>query len=199
VSNIIENESVSSAHLYTPFQNKELVQSDQNPPCITFQFDCKTVARIEKTLQLISDKQWFVLPDGYVATHQVFEKIEYPCFGELTPKKKHSKISHTVRYSHPISDKKKFVEFYLTHHPQILANMPAIRNVICYVPLDWDDPLRLPNSNYVIGNEVVFDSLEHLMAAQVSDVRKRARGDMVANPIRPGPVTHFTLKREDFS
>ena len=77
--------------------------------------------------------------------------------------------------------------------------MPAIRNVLCYLPLSWNDPLGLPNSNYIVGNEVVFDGLENLLAAQASDVRDRARDDMIANPIRPGPVTHFTLQREDFS
>ena len=198
VPNIIDNKSVLSAHLYTPCHDQELVQSDQNPPCITLQFDCKTLAKIENTLQVISEKKWFVLPAGYSVTHQVFEKIEYPLFGESAPQKRYAKISYAVRYSHPISDEKKFVEFYLTHHPQILANMPAIRNVLCYVPLDWDDPLGLPSSNYIVGNEVVFDSLKNLMAAQASDVRDRARDDMIANPVRPGPVTHFALQREDF-
>ena len=195
---IIKNKNVSSAHFYTPYQNQEAVQSDQQPPCLALELNCKTVAKIELILQLILDSEWFVFPEGYSATHQVFEQIKYPCFGALYPQKRDAKISYVVRYSRPILDEKKFVEFYLTHHPQILAHMPAIKNILCYVPLDWDDCLNFPNSDYIVGNEVVFDSLEHLNLALKSNARKRAREDMMANPIRSGPVTHFTFKRDDF-
>ena len=199
VPRIIKNEIVSSVHLYTPCQNQELAPSDQNPPRLTLELNCKTVTMIEMILRLISDKEWFVMPEGYSASHQVFDKIKYPCFGENNPEKRKAKISYVVRYSQPILDEKKFVKFYLTHHPQVLAHMPAIRNILCYVPLNWDDPLDLPNSNYIVGNEVVFDSLKDLKMALKSNARKRAREDMMANPVRPGPVTHFTLTREDFN
>ena len=199
VLRIIKSRNVLSAHLYTPCKKQNLVQSDKNPPCLILELNCKTVAMIEMTLQLIFDREWFVLPEGYSAKHQVFDKIEYPCSGTQNPQKRHSKISYVVRYSRPILDEKKFIEFYLTHHPPILAQMPAIKNILCYVPLDWEKPLELPNSDYIVGNEVVFDSLEHLKVALASNARKSAREDMKANPIRSGPVTHFVFEREDFN
>ena len=49
-------------------------------------------------------------------------------------------FSYVVRYHRPVEDEAVFVRHYLDTHPSLLARLPRIRNVLCYVPLAWRHP-----------------------------------------------------------
>ena len=82
--------------------------------------------------------------------------------------------------------------------PPIMADMPGIRNVLCYVPATWSNSAPIPSSGCILGNEAVFDSLDALNTALASDVRHRLREDYKSFPVKPGPNTHYAMQRVDF-
>lgn len=100
-----------------------------------------------------------------------------------------------MRYHRPAEDEAAFLRHYLDHHPPILGRLPGVRNVLCYLSLDWFPPAGAVSSDVMLGNEVVFDSLADLDAALNSPVRDELRADYIALPAFSGPVTHHAMAR----
>ncbi len=168
-------------------------------PELVVQFN---VADLE-ALELVFNDQDVVpilaAPENATASAEVFEVIAYDIEGVAEPEKRTAPLSFNVRYYAPVTDEQHFVDFYLAHHPQILADLPGIRNVFCYVPVVSSAKSPAPISNCILGNEVVFDTLDALNQSMKTEVRHRLREDYNAFPVRPGPNTHFAMQRQDFS
>jgi hypothetical protein len=104
-------------------------------------------------------------------------------------------FSYVVRYHRPAEDEVAFVRHYLDTHPLLLARLPRIRNVLCYVPLAWRHPAGLPVADYMLGNEVVFDHSEHFNAAMASPLRHELRAHFHQFPLFSGRNTHYPMDR----
>lgn len=105
-----------------------------------------------------------------------------------------SPLSFVVRYYGPTGDDGAFADHYVANHPPILAEFPAIRNVVCYLPR----PLHasgLQQSDMVLSNEVVFDDLAALNEALCSEVVGKLRADSVTFPPF-GHSTHHAMRRD---
>ncbi len=87
------------------------------------------------------------------------------------------------------------MRFYTENHPPILATLPGIRNVLCYVPVEWSQPEHVEGSGAFLGNEVVFDDLDALNAALTSDVMPVLKADG-ARFAPFGYNTHHAMLRE---
>jgi hypothetical protein len=135
------------------------------------------------------------LPAGIKATGTALDKDLYPVKGETAPSPLTAPLSYVVRYHGPSPDPKGFVEHYLRTHAILLGEFPKIRNVLCYIPQDWKDPNGLADPNYILGNEVAFDTIADFAAAMQSDVRHRLREDYRDFPRFDGPNTHFLMTR----
>lgn len=184
--------------LYAPEQANDPYTQDETPPVATVQIDAASVGDLEAVLASAEFKAVLdAAGDGEMAC-EAFETIDYAIAGESSPQPRTAALSFNVRYYRPVTDEAAFNEFYLAHHPQILAHLPEIRNVLCYTPVDWNDTHNIPPSDCFLGNEVVFDSLDSFNAAMASDVRHRLREDYNAFPVRPGPNTHYAMLRQDF-
>ncbi|MHA1569402.1 MAG: hypothetical protein ACTSXZ_08020, partial [Alphaproteobacteria bacterium] len=59
----------------------------------------------------------------------------------------------------------------------------------------WRDPTDIVRADYLLGNEVVFDSLEDLNAALKSEVRHELRADYKTFPRFHGRNTHCAMRR----
>ena len=82
-------------------------------------------------------------------------------------------------------DEAAFIRNYVDTHPPTLGTLPGIRSVMCYFPLDMATPAwRRPD--YMIGNEVVFDSVAAFNAAMQSPVRQELRRHFREFPRSPG-------------
>jgi len=136
--------------------------------------------------------------DGLTAAHEAMAARFFPVGGapEAAPLPTVASCSYVVRYHRPAEDEAAFVAHYVKHHPPILGEFPNIRNVMCYLPLDWTDPLGVPRADYMLGNEVVFDSVEDLNASLRSDVRHKLRDDYKTFPPFSGRNTHYAMRRE---
>ena len=123
------------------------------------------------------------------------ERRFFPVAGEARPAPLAAPFSYVVRYHRPAEDEAAFRAHYQAHHPPLLGRFPRIRNVLCYVPVAWRDPVGLAAADYLIGNEVVFDTIGDFNAAMQSPVRHELRRDFATFPKFSGRNTHYPMDR----
>lgn len=186
---------VNVISLFVPIPGQEdPYAKDEAPPALIIQIDADDPAHADP---LFADDKLMHMVEG-AATCDAFRTLSYPIKDSADPELRTAPVSFNVRYYAPVADEQQFIEHYLARHPPILCSLPGVRNVFCYVPIAWDNPASIPRSNCILGNEVVFDSLDALNEALASDVRHRLRDDYNSFPIRPGPNTHCAMHRQDF-
>jgi uncharacterized protein (TIGR02118 family) len=134
------------------------------------------------------------LPPGAAVTAEAMTRKFYSVGGE-TEGILEAPFSYVVRYHRPADDERAFVEHYLADHPALLSRLPQIRSVLCYVPIAWQDPNGLPSPDYMLGNEVAFDSVEDFNAAMTSPVRHELRAHYQNFPPFSGRNTHYPMVR----
>jgi hypothetical protein len=134
-------------------------------------------------------------PAGATITGTAFERRFYPVAGETTPGPLRAPFSYVVRYLRPADDEADFVAHYLADHPAILARLPQIRSILCYLPISEGVPGILPATDCMLGNEVAFDSVDAFNAAMTSPVRKELREHFHSFPKFSGRNTHHPMLR----
>ena len=135
------------------------------------------------------------MPQGVVITGTPFERRLYPVGGKSMPGPLTAPFSYVVRYHRPADNEAEFVAHYLADHPPLLAKLPEIRSVLCYLPLDTLVTPALPTANIMIGNEVAFDSPEAFNSAMASPVRAELRAHFRTLPKFTGRNTHYPMMR----
>ena len=135
------------------------------------------------------------LPACLALSADAMERRCYPVAGEIAPMPLSAPFSYSVRYHRPAEDEDRFVNFYLTNHPPLLARLPNVRNVICYLPVRGFNPGGLPSADYMLGNEVVFDTIEAFNIAMASEQRRELRADFSRFPRFTGSNTHYPMSR----
>jgi uncharacterized protein (TIGR02118 family) len=128
-------------------------------------------------------------------TGTAMERRLFPVAGSASPGPSRAPFSYVVRYHHPAENVAEFVSHYLADHPPILGKLPQIRSVLCYLPLDGAALGDLPPADYMLGNEVVFDSPEAFNAAMASPVRHELRAHFHSFPKFTGKNTHYPMMR----
>ena len=165
------------------------------------QTDLESKTQLEK---LLASSGWLAgfashsdqVPPGCQVFQGVYETVDQVVNGQTEVQPRQAPLSYVVRYYRPAEDEKVFTDFYISHHPQILADLPKIRNVYCYLPLAFDNPTSVEVEDCMLGNEVVFDSLDDLNASLKSDVRHRLREDYMQFPKFSGPNSHYAMLRQ---
>lgn len=134
-------------------------------------------------------------PQNLAVTGTAMERRLFPVAGAAEPAPLTAPFSYVVRYHHPAEDVGLFVAHYLADHPPILGKLPAIRAVLCYLPVEVAAPALLPAADYMLGNEVAFDSPEAFNAAMASPVRLELRAHFKSFPPFSGKNTHYPMLR----
>jgi len=134
-------------------------------------------------------------PANVAVTGTSFERRFYPVTGTPNPGPLRAPFSYVVRYHHPAENVEEFVSHYIADHPPILGKLPEIRSVLCYLPIEQTAAAILPPADYMVGNEVVFDSPEAFNAAMASPVRLELRAHFKSFPKFTGKNTHFPMMR----
>jgi len=135
------------------------------------------------------------LPHGVRAAGEAMECRHYPVAGAATPAALRAPFSYLVRYHRPAEDEAAFIANYVATHPPTLARLPGIRNIMCYFPLDRENPAGLTQAGYMLGNEVVFDDVAAFNRAMASPVRQELRAHYRAFPRFSGANTHYPMLR----
>jgi hypothetical protein len=136
------------------------------------------------------------LPLATRATFTPMERKFYPVAGETTPGPLRAPFSYVVRYRRPAEDEAAFVAHYVADHPRLEGQFPRIRSVMCYFSLATPKSELCAPADYMLGNEVVFDSVQDFNAAMQSPVRHEMRAHFHTFPKFSGAVTHFAMMRE---
>jgi hypothetical protein len=193
------NNEISAASLFLPGETSDPYVDDGAPPDLILQIDLPSMEALDRLGVDTIFKDNIECSLGGSVNYEAFEVLNYNVVpGEIAPPRT-APVSYNVRYLPPIEDVNTFVDFYVENHVPILKELPGIRNVICYLPIAWNQPTDWECSDCILGNETVFDSIDCLNAALASDVRHKLRDDYNAFPIKPGPNTHYAMIREDFS
>ena len=133
-------------------------------------------------------------PAGLAWTGSSFERHFYPVGGAAAPAPLAAPFCYVVRYHKPAEDEAAFIRNYVDTHPPTLGKLPGIRSVMCYFPESIVAQGVQP-ADYMIGNEVAFDSIAAFNAAMQSEVRQELRAHYRAFPRFTGLNTHFPMNR----
>jgi uncharacterized protein (TIGR02118 family) len=184
--------------LYVPAAGRpnDPMVNDGSGPLFLMMLEFSSMAALEQATQ----SRTFAaplssLPAGLELSADAMERLDYPVAGQTAAMPLSAPFSYCVRYHRPADDEARFVDFYLTNHPPLLARLPNVRNVICYVPVRGSNPAGLPSADYMLGNEVVFDTFEAFNAAMASETRRELRADFARFPRFTGPNTHYPMDR----
>jgi len=192
---------LATLDLYTPERSaKDPYLHDGPGPLAMLQAGFRSVKELEAVLAGPDFRATVIAPspappDKVTAVHDAMEQRFYPVAGETRPGPLEAPISYVVRYQRPAENEAEFVAHYVEHHPQIQSRFPGIRSIMCYLPVRWSDPTPITPANYMLGNEVVFDSVEALDAALNSPVRHELREDFKRFPKFQGKNTHYAMRR----
>jgi len=166
---------VVSVDLFVPETGNVASFEDGPAPALLMQIDmnsasdAQALVELDAFRRLIFDRAAYGGPIDNIAL-DVFETAHFAIPGHQAPPPRTAPLSFVVRYYGPTDDAAEFVRLYTENHPPILATFPGIRNVLCYLPLDWRSTKDVPDRRVIIGNEVVFDDLDALNRALESDV-----------------------------
>jgi uncharacterized protein (TIGR02118 family) len=182
---------------YTPQSVEDPYLGVEANKLLIVQADFATRNQLEAAMAnpLVADALTAMPNDGdFQVTAEAFTVRHFPLLdGSISTQR--APVSFVVRYYPPIEKEKAFNEHYFDHHPPIMAHFPRIRNILCYVPIDWQDANHVTPSHSFLGNEIVFDSIEDLNAALASDVRHDLRADYYLFPPHEGENSHHAMHR----
>lgn len=197
-------EGVDYLDLYTPSQadHNDPYVDDRNAPILMVQTGYADAAALRSTLasrELTAAGDLSAAPiEDLFITHDAMAQEFFDVGSEDQPQLMTAPLSFVVRYHGPCGDPAAFTEHYRHGHATALARLPEIRNVLVYGRIDWDDPTGIERADYLLGNEVVFDSIDKLNAALNSPLRHELREHYKTFPDWTGYNTHFAMDRDRF-
>jgi uncharacterized protein (TIGR02118 family) len=187
---------LSALDIYRPVGGtQDPYNKDERPPLVILVVEFQAVDALGAAVPVL-EQGLAKLPAAVTATVTAMERRFYPVAGETAPGALRAPFSYVVRYHRPAEDEAAFVKHYVADHPRLEAQFPGIRSIMCYFPQPEPASRRFPRVDYMIGNEVVFDSIEDFNAAMQSPVRHDMRAHFHSFPKFSGPVTHFAMRRE---
>jgi uncharacterized protein (TIGR02118 family) len=189
---------VSAVDLYemVPDGTHDPIVNDGPGPLLLATLQFSTIERLAGAISHEGFKRSLsARPAAVTFTGTGLERRFYPVAGSAEPGPLRAPFSYVVRYHHPAQDVEQFVSHYLADHPPILGKLPQIRSVLCYLPIDVAAPALLPPADYMLGNEVAFDSPEAFNAAMASPVRLELRTHFKSFPPFTGRNTHYPMMR----
>ena len=188
---------LTAVDLYQPVRGgtHDPFNSDGAGPLLIAMLQFPTQQQLEAALADPRFKQSVATRPGVTATGTSFERRFYAVTGAPNPGPLRAPFSYVVRYHHPAENAEEFVSHYIADHPPILGKLPEIRSVLCYLPIEQTAAAILPPADYMVGNEVVFDSPEAFNAAMASPIRLELRAHFTSLPKFTGKNTHFSMVR----
>lgn len=188
---------LAKAHLYTPEKAHDPYLDDGPPPLLSLQFyfddlpSLEAAASRKGALQALSGIAGL---HGTTGTQQAMVARAFPApdariqggAGQLP-------CTYLVAYTGTSPDENLWVDYYISHHPTIMARFPGIRDIEVATRTDWISFLPLPRENCLLRNKVVFDSSAALTASLNSPVRHEMREDYNKFPPFTGANTHYPM------
>lgn len=188
------------AKLYTPVDAHDYHSDDS--PCLQLALQLyfgdltslESVIGKDGHLQALAvPGAWPSLADTYV-THQVMVTRPFPVIDSAMKVPAGGlPCSYLVHYPGRALDFNAWLNYYLSHHPQVMKLYPGIREIEIFTRVDWCDAMPWERVNYMQRNKLVFDSPEALTEALFSSVRDKMRADYRNFPEFEGGSIHYSM------
>jgi hypothetical protein len=188
------------ALLHTPAVVHGPFSDDGYPPQLVLQLYFSDLPQLEAAigpkghLRALAAHGRFPSLAGALVTQQAmvtrcFPTPSPPAHGRLDE----SRCSYLVHYPGHAEDLNAWLSYYLSHHPQLMRNLPGIREVEVYTRLDWCDAMPWKRVYSMQRNKVVFDSPSALSAALDSPALHAMRDDFRKFPLFAGGNVHYAM------
>lgn len=105
-----------------------------------------------------------------------------------------TRCTYLVAYEGPADAFNAWLAHYLKHHPPLMLQLPALRELEIYTHIDCASGLPFERRRAMQRNKVVFDDAAALAAALASPVRDAMRRDFDALPRYSGATPHFAMR-----
>jgi hypothetical protein len=109
-------------------------------------------------------------------------------------KERDERCTYLVEYEGPAEDLNEWLAHYLAHHPPLMLQLPALRELEIYTRIECVSGLRVARASAMQRNKVVFDDARALADALASPVRDAMRRDFHALPPYRGASPHFAMR-----
>lgn len=174
--------------------------NDDAPPQLALQLYFDDIAHLEAAVGRDGHLQQLAMPETLpsLASAEVQQQamvvrrfdVPEPVRGKL---KSDPFLTFLVHYPGAAEDLNAWLDHYVSHHPQIMAKFPKIREAEVCSRMDWIGFMPWPRVDYMQRNKVVFDSPEDLLAALDSPVRAEMSADFDEFPPFSGGNAHYPL------
>jgi uncharacterized protein (TIGR02118 family) len=105
-----------------------------------------------------------------------------------------TRCTYLVAYEGIANDFDAWLKHYLQHHPPLMLQLPALRELEIYTRIDCTSGLPFARVNAMQRNKVVFDDTNALVEALASPIRDAMRRDFHALPPYSGATPHFAMR-----
>lgn len=175
--------------VHTPARGSDPYLDDGAPPPVALELDFPSIEALEAAVAPAGTLRGLaaMLPAG--TTQQAMVARRFPVPDARGP----AACTYLVTYEGRAEDEQAWLEYYLAHHPPIMARFPGVRAIEICTRVDWMGGLDLKRARALQRNKVVFDDAQALTAALNSPVRHEMRADFHRFPPYAGPVTHFPM------
>jgi uncharacterized protein (TIGR02118 family) len=187
--------------LHTPLPSHDPFLADKDPPLLLVQVKFDSKATADEALasaarQMMKDDFAGAPVKGGRIAHEILRVEPYATATAGPTDVVTAPVSYFVHYRRPADDEEKFLDYYRSHHPKILAKFPGLRSLALYLPLAWRNPMKIAYADHMLICQIAFDSAAALNAALASEVRQRLREDYYCFPKFTGPVSHYAMLRD---
>lgn len=196
---ILASPGLDQTRFHTPSAAKDYYTDDGHSPVLVIEAYYSGLESLEANLaegghlSALNDlSQWPSL-ENCAYEHQVMISRPFPILEPASEPADGSQCSFLVHYPGQAEDFFKWLNYYLTHHPQIMKFFPGVRAIEIYTRIDWLDALNWPRAYYMQRNKLVFDSPEILTNALNSSVRHEMRADYEKFPPFTDENRHFAM------
>jgi len=194
------------AHLFTPASVSGPFTEDGHPPQLALQLYFADLPQLEAAigpqghLQALAAPQRFPSLAGAVVTQQAMLTRPFPTpspTGLARPDE--LRCSYLVHYPGHAEDLNAWLSYYLSRHPQLMRELPGIREIEIHTRLDWCDGMPWERVYAMQRNKIVFDSASALSAALNSPELLAMRDDFRKFPPFAGGNIHYPMITETFA
>jgi uncharacterized protein (TIGR02118 family) len=165
-----------------------IATSDDTPPCV-LQWYFDDLARLEAACER----------DGPI--HRALQGRSFAqqamavrSFKQASAQHGTQRCTYLVAYEGVAEDFNAWLTHYLEHHPPLMLQLPALRELEIYTRMDCASGLPFAHANAMQRNKVVFDNSAALIDALASRIRDAMRRDFHALPPYTGETPHFAMR-----
>jgi hypothetical protein len=198
VSLLSECPGLTQGHVLTPVTALDPYYADTSgSPSLVLQLDFTVLHALEQSLKTnghlatLASRDFLPSLVNAGISQQAFLSRKFPVADPNVISGDGSTLTYLVEYPGPASDVNAWHAFYVSHHPQLMTKLPAIRCVEIYTPAVVICELPFATRAAMQRNKTVFDSAEAMNAAMLSPVREEMRRDFNGFPPFEGGSTHY--------